>query len=154
MLEALAAVVRNGLQLRTKPLQLSKIVHHRVADVAVQAALALARRVHVPHTELLGQQPLATNFIAIYARSYWTRRPNGLQNLPEMVLRVPIVLLRRQRGQARETAQDEQARAAGDDRWQAGQHGINPLSLGKACSALAVVASASASADRPRRLAT
>src|SRR3989442_9015372 len=166
MLEALAAVVGNRLQRRATPFHCGKIIHHGVADTAVQAALALARRVHVPRTELLREQPFATNFIAICARSYWTIRPNGLQNLPEVILRVAIVLLGGQRRRAGETAKDQQARLAANERRQAGQHGSRPvithviahdtsaLSRGSASSALALVALANASAGMPRRLAT
>jgi len=135
--EALAAVVRNQPQLRAQRQDAGKVVDLGLADVGIQAALALATGVHIPQAHAARQQPGAavsvagwhlgfTNFIAVCAfrqsaralkRMQFTEHPG--HDGPEVVARVAVILLRRQRSRPRKTAQHQHTGVRSDQRWQA-----------------------------------
>ncbi|MCY1373298.1 hypothetical protein D9M69_605640 [compost metagenome] len=120
VLEALAAVVSDGGELRQ--LQAGDVVHDRRADRGVEAALALAGAVHVPHAEAAIEQPVAARAVAVCARRKQGVGPEGLQDLPELILGMRIVLLPLERLDARKATEDEHTCVGRDDGRKAGQH--------------------------------
>lgn len=115
MAKALCAVVRQPAQLRAACAQRGKIIHLWAADCRVQAALALAAVIHIPQPESTIEQPGTAPRIVLRPGLRLVR-PQRLQQTPELVLRVRIVLLRDQRGLARKAAQHQQLRLRPDHR--------------------------------------
>ena len=107
MPEALAAVVRDRLQLRAALAQAGEVVELRVLDRAVGAALALAGGVDVPDAQAVRAQRRFFRSSSCRAAA----APEGAEDFPELVLRVRIVTLRAQRCDAGEAAEHDQARA-------------------------------------------
>lgn len=93
MAKALAPIVGDCRQPGAARAQARKIVDLRVANMGVQAAHALTAGIHIPQPQAPRQQPLAALAIMLRQR---VLRPQRLQNAPEMVLRVRIVLPRPQ----------------------------------------------------------
>ena len=72
MAKTLGPIVRDGLQPGAALAQGGEVIHHGVADLAVQAALAFATGVHIPQAHTAGQQPVTPDLIAAEAANLGT----------------------------------------------------------------------------------
>src|SRR5690606_14330578 len=96
--------------------QPGEVVGLRVADRAVQAALAPAGRVHGPDRDAA----LAHELVAPLEGQLGERLAEQLaEDAPEQVARVRVVVAGRQRGLAGEAAEDQQPRPRARDRREA-----------------------------------
>lgn len=119
--KALAAVVRHRHDLGAARGERGEVVEDGVADGGVETALARARRVHVPQAHALREQPADPFFIAPTDHFTLGWRPNRLDDAPEVVVRMRVVLLRRERSHAREAAKHHQHGVVAHDRCEASQ---------------------------------
>ena len=152
--KALGPVVGHGFQPRARLGQGREIVQLRIADRRVQAAFAVAAAVHVPQRQPLVAQGLQPGFVA---ERYQVGLPQLRQNLPELVLRMPVVALLGQRACPREAAQQQQPRIRRQHRCQSREPhtvaGTSAARRGRASIALRAVASAASSGEMPRNAA-
>ena len=118
--KALPAVVGDGLQCGAALAQAGEVVEFGGADGGVQTAFALASGVHVPDAQTVRQR--RRDALGVACR-HQVLRPQRAQDFPELVLRVAIVLLGAQRGDAGETAEHQHAGVRIEHRGQALQAG-------------------------------
>lgn len=104
MPKTLTPIVGNGGKLRAAAMQAGKVVDQRMANAGVQTARALTAGIHIPHTQATRQQPRsARGTHQAHQRAAGMLRPQGLKNLPELVLRMGVILTGPQRRSAPES---------------------------------------------------
>src|SRR5690606_22458876 len=119
-----------------------------------EAAFALAGGIDIPDAQATRPHDIEPLRIR---QGHQVLLPEHAQDLPELVLRMAVVLLRTQRGHAREAAQHQQARGNRiENRRQSGQWrheapAASASSRGSATRALAAVGAAGSAGAMPRR---
>jgi len=113
-----ASVEANAFECGSLFDQGGKIVGFSRADVGVERAGPHTGAIDVPDAD-----PVRENALDSFGVGKLVKRfaKNGAKQLPEMILLVPVVLLRRQGGRGGETAQDQAADAGVENRGQAGE---------------------------------
>ncbi len=113
-------VVGHGFERRGLGLEPGEVVEARIANVGIEAAFAAALGINVPDAEAL----FANDVEALWVRQHaQVDAPEGRQHGPEVVAWVRVVLAGRERRDAWEAAQHEQARVGRNDRSQPGEWG-------------------------------
>ena len=113
MAPAFSAVVGNGLQVHTPFGERRKIIDRCVANGTIKTSLPVATGVYVPDAQSALKGCGATCGIRLVGQ---VNMPQQAQNLPELVVRMGVVLLHLQRTNARKTPKDEQPSISVADR--------------------------------------